>query len=237
MPRPLKRRPREENARFLKALARTGNARLAALVLGVHRSTYTKRRAKHPAFAAAWDAALRSADAALAQAEEQAAAAAARAASRSSRAKSGGEPPQLGDPVIVRSPSGRYQLRRGAAHRITPEAEEAFCRALSNSANRRWSAAQAGFAHSSFHRRARRSPLFAAATEHSLAIGWHRVLEAFYQAVDRLEGPKGPDDEADWAERIADCPLPPMTLEDAWHLLRRRSFAFQERSGYFVQCV
>jgi hypothetical protein len=58
MPRPLKRRQREENARFLKALARTGNARLAALVLGVNRSTYTKRRAKHPAFAAAWDAAL-----------------------------------------------------------------------------------------------------------------------------------------------------------------------------------
>jgi hypothetical protein len=220
MPRPLKPRQQRENARFLAALARTGNARLAALVLGVNRSTYLKRRAKHPAFAAAWDAALRSADAALAQSEVQAMAAAARSASRSSRAKSRDAPPQAGDPVIVRAPSGRYQLRRGAAHRITPEAEEAYCRALSNSANKRWSAAQAGFAHSSFDRRTRRSPLFAAAAAHSLAIGWRRVLEAFYQAVDRLEGPKGPADEADWAERIADCPLPPMTLEDALHLLR-----------------
>jgi hypothetical protein len=223
MPRPLKPRQHQENARFLAALARTGNARLAALVLGVNRSTYLKRRAKHPAFAAAWDAALAAADTALAHSEVQAMAAAARAASRSSRAESRGappEPPQAGDPVIVRSPSGRYQLRRGAAHRITAEAEEAYCRALSNSANKRWSAAQAGFAHSSFDRRTRRSPLFAAAAAHSLAIGWRRVLEAFYQAVDRLEGPKGHDDEADWAERIADCPLPPMTLEDAWHLLR-----------------
>ncbi len=58
MPRPLKPRQQRENARFLEALARTGNVRIAARSLGVNRSTYTKRRAQHPAFAAAWDAAL-----------------------------------------------------------------------------------------------------------------------------------------------------------------------------------
>src|SRR5690554_6613137 len=58
MPRPLKRRQALQNRAFLDALRRTGNVRLAARELGVHRSTFTKRRAKHPAFAAEWDAAL-----------------------------------------------------------------------------------------------------------------------------------------------------------------------------------
>jgi len=52
------RRQSLQNARFIAALRRTGNARLAASQLGVHRATYTKRRARNPAFAAVWDAAL-----------------------------------------------------------------------------------------------------------------------------------------------------------------------------------
>lgn len=43
--RPFTRRQALQNAAFLEALARTGNARLAARSLGVHRSTFTKRRA------------------------------------------------------------------------------------------------------------------------------------------------------------------------------------------------
>jgi hypothetical protein len=39
MPRPFTRRQSLQNARFLEALAQTGNARLAAQSLGVHRST------------------------------------------------------------------------------------------------------------------------------------------------------------------------------------------------------
>ncbi|HEV2079220.1 MAG TPA: hypothetical protein VGR19_04910 [Allosphingosinicella sp.] len=58
MPRPFTRRQSLQNARFLEALAQTGNARLAAQSLGVHRSTYTKRRSKDAAFAARWESAL-----------------------------------------------------------------------------------------------------------------------------------------------------------------------------------
>jgi len=58
VPRPFTRAQQRQNARFLAARADTGNARLAARALGVHRSTYTKRRARCPAFAAAWDEAL-----------------------------------------------------------------------------------------------------------------------------------------------------------------------------------
>ena len=65
MPRPFTRRQALENARFLDALRQTGNARLAARSLGVHRATYTRRRAKSPAFAAQWQAALTAAHAAF----------------------------------------------------------------------------------------------------------------------------------------------------------------------------
>ena len=58
MPRPFTQTQAAQNRAFLDALAETGNARLAARALGVHRSTYTKRRARCPAFAAEWDAAL-----------------------------------------------------------------------------------------------------------------------------------------------------------------------------------
>ncbi len=51
-------RQHRQNAAFLRALARTGNARAAATALGVHRATYTRHRAKDAAFAARWDAAL-----------------------------------------------------------------------------------------------------------------------------------------------------------------------------------
>jgi hypothetical protein len=61
--RPFTRRQAAENARFLAALAETGNARLAARSLGVHRATYTKRRARSAAFATSWDAALAAAHA------------------------------------------------------------------------------------------------------------------------------------------------------------------------------
>ena len=56
--RPFNRRQAKENAAFLAALRRTGNAREAARSLGFHRSTMTKRRARDAAFAAEWDAAL-----------------------------------------------------------------------------------------------------------------------------------------------------------------------------------
>ncbi|RZM13924.1 MAG: hypothetical protein EOP67_64800, partial [Sphingomonas sp.] len=70
MPRPsipdkFTRRQAAQNAAFLAALRRTGNVREAASTLGYNRSTFTKRRAAHPAFAARWDAALVIANAAL----------------------------------------------------------------------------------------------------------------------------------------------------------------------------
>ncbi len=63
--RPFTPAQQRRNAAFLAALGRTGNVRLACRELGVHRGTYTKRRDKCPAFAAAWDSALAAAHAAF----------------------------------------------------------------------------------------------------------------------------------------------------------------------------
>ncbi len=57
----------DENRRFLTELARTGNARLSARVIGKAYGTMQHRRAKHPVFATKWDAAVVAAQARLAR--------------------------------------------------------------------------------------------------------------------------------------------------------------------------
>lgn len=149
MARPLSPRQLAENEAFLAALTRTGNVREAARALGVNRSTFTKRRAKHPAFATAWDAAL--------------AAAAATPA---------GEEAQGLHRVRTR---GGSQLRRNRAGGITRGAEQAFLLALSATANVRLAAAAAGFSHASFYARRRRDPVFAREMRLALEAGYDRI--------------------------------------------------------------
>ncbi|HEY0150179.1 MAG TPA: hypothetical protein VGB70_14405 [Allosphingosinicella sp.] len=198
MPRPLNPRQREENARFLRALAQTGNARLAARSLGVNRSTYLKRRARHPAFAAAWGGALAAAQAALAAAAP-------------------------GEPAPTRTRSGRLQLRAAAARAITRTAEHAFFIALATGHSVRAAARQAGFAHSSFHRRAARDPAFAREMEAALEQGADRLEWAAAQSalagLGLLEGAEG---GFSWEEEAAAAPLAPMTPDQALQFLRYR---------------
>lgn len=125
-----------ENRRFLADLARTGNARLTAARLGVHRGTYLKRRARDPAFAAAWAHALAHADAMLGSAEST---------------------------TLSATPTqpSRRQLRAANRPHIGRAQEEAFLAALDATNNIRTAAAATGFAHSSILARARRSPRFA----------------------------------------------------------------------------
>ena len=235
-PRPFTRRQARQNARFLDALARTGNSRLAARLLGVHRSTYTKRRAKSPLFAAQWDMALAAAHARLHKAGEappeilpgtgrkradwpvdsralegealgtmrsMVAGARSRQASRT----------QGYEPVIVRLESGRHQLRLARPGRMTRAAEQAFLRALSASANVRLSAAAAGFSHSAFYLRARKSPAFAREMRLALEIGYTRVEAAALMAA----APESHEDDG-WRHNDPP-PIPPMTASQALQLL------------------
>lgn len=207
-PRAFNRRQRADNAAFLAALARTGNARLAARELGVHRSTYTKRRARHPAFAAQWESALAAAQALLERGGGPPKAVEGLVGKRTEALRTRG-----GEPAITRLRSGRVQLRLARPGRITPAAEQAFFRALSASANIRLSAAAAGFAHSSFYARARKSRAFAREMRLALAMGYERVEAAALMAA-------LPESHADDGWRHNDPPpIPAMTPDQALQLL------------------
>ena len=198
MPHPFTPRQAAENAAFLRVLARHGNARLAAAELGVHRATYTRRRASHAAFAAAWEAALASADLAV----------------------------RAGHPVEtapVRTASGRLQLRRAGPGRIASADEARFLRALAASANVRLSAAAAGFAHTSFYWRKRRDPDFAARMADALALGYDRLeLALLESACNALDSPDRDDEtlHPDCGDHAPEPVLPPMTVDGAFQLLR-----------------
>lgn len=206
MHRPFTRRQALQNAAFLAALRQTGNARLAARELGVHRSTYTKRRARSAAFAAEWEAARAAAHAAF-------------------HLAGGARPPEAhptrqsllktqgGEPTIVRLASGKLQLRLSPPGRITVQGEQAFFRALSASANIRLSSAAAGFAHSSFYRKRRVSIPFAREMRYSLKMGYDRLEIALL--ADRDPAACSHDG---WRNNDP-LPIPPMTAGEAIQLL------------------
>jgi hypothetical protein len=122
-PRPLTPAQQLENAAFLKELRRTGNAREAARRLGAHRAKFTKRRAKHPRFAAQWEAALFFADAQLSR----------------------------DHPQVPRPPGGLLQLRRTRWGAVCPSARLSFLGALRAGLEVRLAAECLGFSHAAFY--------------------------------------------------------------------------------------
>ena len=164
--RPLTRAQRIENDRFLQALSETGNVRLAARSLGLNRSTFTKRRAKHAEFAQRWDAAYAAAHARFTLAGGKRVAEKAR------------------EPMIVRRAGGKFQLRLAPASRLTRETEQAFLRALASTANIRLSAAAAGHAHTVFYDHRKANPGFARQWRAALDVGYSRVNAQFLMAAD-----------------------------------------------------
>jgi len=193
MGRPFNRRQAKENDAFLAALRRTGNAREAARTLGITRPTMIRRRNCDAAFAAEWDAALALAHARLNAVEPV-------------------EAPEP-EPHIVRTASGRLQLRRARRRRLDRQAEQTFLAALSATANIRLSAAAAGFAHSAFYHRRNESPAFAREMRLALAMGYERLEMAMLEAAD----PESYRDEA-WRHNEPP-PLPQLTPSEAFQLL------------------
>ena len=213
MARPFNRRQALENQAFLAALRRTGNARLAARELGLHRSTFLKRRARHPAFAAEWDAALTLAHARLNDPPR------AGSGRGTMRAADGGgahaKAPDTPEPRLVRLANGRLQLRAPSpgVRRIDSRARQAFLAALAATANVRLSARAAGFAHSSFYRLRDYDPAFAREMRLALQQGYHRIEMALIEAFD----PASCRDDA-W-RRNDPLPVPPMSTAQALQLL------------------
>jgi len=137
-----------EDEAFLEALTRTGNARLAARTLGVNRATYTKRRARDPAFAARWAKALAAAHARFV-----------RAGGIRRPAAPGLRPTALrstgGEPHVVRTAGRRLQLRHAPPGRLTEGAERAALAHLEQGNNLRAAAHAVGAAHATLIARRR----------------------------------------------------------------------------------
>src|SRR6478752_4379172 len=125
MPRPLTRGQRLQNRVFLKALRRSGNIRLAAREAAMKYGTIQHRRAKHPAFAQACDAALAFAQARLNGLGKLG------PRFRGDDEKGAGFRTAGGEPVIVRSRDGKLQMRSAQPGKLTRECEQAFLAALS----------------------------------------------------------------------------------------------------------
>lgn len=236
MARPFTRRQALQNQRFLDALRRTGNPRLAADLLGVHRSTYSKRRAGNAAFAQDWDAALAFAHAAFHHSggprppeacpePYPPRGALPRGEGDHPRTRSGGGGGENGrdfqsrtrtlggELTVNRTRNGRLQLRRAPPGRMTKAGEQAFLAALSATANVRLSAAAAGFSHSAFYRKKGRRPAFAREMRLSLTMAYDRIECAMFAAA-------LPESYGDDAWRHNDPPpIPPLTPDQAFQVL------------------
>jgi hypothetical protein len=224
--RPFTRRQALQNQAWLEALRATGNPRLAARMLGVHRSTYLKRRAKSAAFAQDWDAQLAAAHADFHRAggprppEGSLVIASGAKQSRLDRRGAGaprddgrGHRTKGGELCVGRTRGGRLQLRRAPAGWMTGKGEQAFFFALSATANVRLAAAAAGFSHSAFYARKRTRVAFAREMRLSLTMGYDRVEGAAMASALA-------DSHADDAWRHNDPPpIPPMTPDQALQLL------------------
>lgn len=230
MPRPFTRTQALQNQAFLKALRRAGNIRFAAREVGLQYGTMQHRRAKHPAFAHAWDAALAFAQARLNKVGLQGPKAAKPPSSDGSAARPAGRPGTAsrsaplpacnaahrtagGEPVIVRRNDGKLQMRSAQPGKLTKHCEQAFLAALSATANVRLSAAAAGAAEAAFYRRRRQNPAF--------AREWFLALQEGYEQLEMaLHASWSTDSHEDDAWRHnAPPPIPPMTVNQALQLM------------------
>ncbi|HEX9964376.1 MAG TPA: hypothetical protein VGB04_05265 [Allosphingosinicella sp.] len=221
MARPLTPLQAHENRRFLDALARTGNARMAAREVGRAANSFHYRRKTHAAFAQDWDSAVAAAHARFHLAGGK------RGPSFDGRSRQarpaqderslGGERKDFrtrgGEPMVVRTRSGKLQIRLAQPGKLTKACEQAFLYALSATANIRLSAAAAGASVRAFYRRRRQNPAFAREMRLALKMGWERLEMASLQA-------SLPESHADdsWRQ-CADAPMPRFSPDQAIQLL------------------
>lgn len=229
MPRPFTPLQAHENRLFLERFAMSGNVRLAAREAGVKYGTIQHRRRVNAAFAQAWEAAAAAVQARLhlaggkrgpepAPGRSRIAPPPGAAWSASPRRLGEDYRTKGGEPMVVRTRTGRLQIRLAHPDKLTRAAEQAFLRALAATANIRLAAAAAGASPAAFYRRRRRDPAFASEFRIALRIGYdrleHAAMERTLQAMGRDGG-----DPAWLAGLIADNPIPPLSWDQAFQQL------------------
>lgn len=207
MPRPLTPLQAHENRLFLDALARTGNARMAAREIGRPANSFHHRRKRHPGFAQDWAAAAAAAHARLHLAGGK------RGPQPSARRTRDPLRTQGGEPVVVRTRNGKLQIRLAHPDKLTKASEQAFLYALAATANVRLAAAAAGASARAFYRRRKENPAFAREMRLALRMGWERLEMAALQAA----LPESHSDDR-WRQ-CAPAPLPRFSPDQALQLL------------------
>ena len=118
-----------------------------------------------------------------------------------------------GEAVVVRTRSGKLQLRLAQPGKLTKAAEQAFLHALAATANVRLSAAAAGASPAAFYRRRKQNKAFNREYRLALQMGYERLEMAMLATIE-------PEACIDDAWRMANpLPIPPMTANQAIQLL------------------
>jgi hypothetical protein len=215
MPRPLTPLQAHQNELFLDSLGRTGNVRLSARAARVRYSTIQHRRSAHADFAQRWEATVVAVHARLHLAGgKRGPESAARSARDGRRRPADPLRTEGGEPIVVRTRSGRLQVRLAHPGKLTREAEQAFLYALSATANVRLSAAAAGASARAFYRRRERDPVFAREFRLALKMGWERLEMAAMAAAEA-----GSHSGDRWRQCAELAPIPPLSWDQTFQLL------------------
>ena len=212
----------------------SGNVRMAAREAGVKYGTIQHRRKGNAAFAQAWEATAAAVQARLHLAGGKRgpeASVIASGAKQSRKARGRDAEAGLlrrsaprnderedfrtkgGEPMVVRTRSGKLQIRLAHPGKLTKACEQAFLYALSATANVRLSAAAAGASVAAFYRRRRQNPAFAREMRLALKMGWERLEMAAIKA-------SMPESHCDDQWRHCDlAPMPRFSADQAIQLL------------------
>jgi hypothetical protein len=155
--------------KFLSALARTANARLAAEMAGVDHTTAYQLRQRDPGFAAAWVRAL-----AWGRARVRAQGRPVFANGRPRQARPGEAPPDPRPLTVRLSKREGSQIVRTGEGRWSPQSEERFFAWLGAGHGVRRAAKEAGFSTSAVYARRRLHPDFAARWTEAKSDGLER---------------------------------------------------------------
>lgn len=164
--------------RFLKAMARTANARLSGDMAGIDHTTAYQLRDRDPGFAAAWVRARE-----WGRERVRAEGRPVFAGGRPRPARAGEAPPDPRALIARRSKRGEAQIVRVGEGRMTPEDEETFFVHLAAGFGVRHSARVIGFSTTALYSRKRKDPAFEARWKQAREEGLERNDSLLIDAV------------------------------------------------------
>lgn len=183
---------------FFRALAETGNRTIAAERAKVSQSWVTLHRANDPEFRGRIEAAVAEARAELAGA--------------AGTAPASGWGSLDGEELVVRGTNGRRtQIARARMKQWTPRVEARFLSVLAATCNVKAACAEVGLTAASAYGHAKRWQGFRERWREAVEIGFMRIEGAMLAHLS--------DSPFSGSGLDADAPMPPMTVDQAMHLL------------------